>query len=371
METAFYLIGGMVLLVIGAELLVKGASRIALATGLSPLVVGLTVVAYGTSSPELLVSAMAAFSGVPDIAVGNVVGSNICNVLLILGASALIAPLIVHRQIFFLDLPVMVGVSLLLLIFALDGRISFFESLLLLIGVVIYTAYNVHKSRREAKEKSNVSSVESSPGQLLKSVSLVVVGLASLAFGSRLLINSCISIAQALGISELVIGLTIVAVGTSLPELATSMLAAWRGERDIAVGNIIGSNIFNILLVIGGSGLLLPHGGLVVADGVIAVDLPVMVAVAILCIPIFLTGRKISRIEGCLFLIYYCLYTAYLISHADRTHQDASLVLSITYVIVPVTLLAVLLHFLTMPLYDRKQEPSSEPVLAADPGEEA
>ena len=324
--TFLLLIAGLVLLVIGAEFLVKGASRIAAVLQISPLIIGLTIVAYGTSAPEMFVSVMSGFSGQGDIAMGNVVGSNICNVLLILGLSALVTPLIVTKQIIRSDVPIMIGVSVLLLVFSLDGKLSRVDSLILFIGGIAYTLSLIYKSSRQKTTQDEFAQEYGFDGNVtsglwLKNIVFVVGGLALLVVGSRWLVDSAVTIATALGVNELLIGLTIVAIGTSLPELATSVVASFRGERDIAVGNVLGSNIFNILAVLGVSGTISPNG-IEVSKTLIQFDLPVAITVAFACLPIFYSGQRIDRWEALLFLFYYLVYTGYLI--LDATKQDLS-----------------------------------------------
>lgn len=317
---------GLGTLIVGAELLVRGASRLAAAMGISPLVIGLTVVAYGTSSPEMAVSVLAALSGQADITLGNVVGSNIFNVLFILGLSALLVPLVVSRQLVWLEVPLMVGVSLLLLLLAADGTLSRFDGVLLFTGAVAYTLFAIYQSRKEGGggEKGYAQKIGEdglkAGGSLLAQIASVVAGLALLVLGSRWLVNGAVAFAQSLGVSDLIIGLTIVAAGTSLPEIATSLLASLRGERDIAVGNVVGSNIFNILVVLGLSSLLAADG-IPVPPAALRFDIPVMIAVAVACLPIFFTGHLIARWEGVLFFAYYVAYTAYLI--LDAAQHDA------------------------------------------------
>lgn len=306
------ILGGLVLLVGGAELLIRGSSRLALRLGVPSLVVGLTVVAYGTSTPELVVSAKAALSGQPDLALGNVVGSNIFNVLLILGASALVAPLRVTRPIIWREVPVMIGTSLLAWGLALDGRISRGDGTLLVVLLIAYTVYQIQAGLKEggkkpAEERTKVS--------ILGSLVSIAVGLAVLVWGARWLLEGSVSLARGLGVSELIIGLTIVAAGTSLPEVATSLLATWRGEREIAIGNVVGSNIYNVLAVLGLAAVIGPEGVPVSAPA-LHFDIPVMVAVAVACLPILLTGHLIARWEGALFLFYYGAYTLFLILNA-------------------------------------------------------
>lgn len=344
-----FLVIGLVLLVAGAEALVRGASRLAAVIGISPLVIGLTIVAYGTSSPELAVSVQSSLAGQADIAVGNVVGSNIFNVLLILGLSAAITPLVVSRQLIRLDVPIMIGVSLLMLLFGLDGRIGRSDGIVLFIGGVVYTTFLIYQSRKENNTEADDEYVReygnrsgNSMQQWLINLGLMIVGLGLLLLGSRLLVNSAIAIAQAIGVSELIIGLTIVAAGTSLPELATSAVASVRGERDIAVGNVVGSNIFNILAVLGLASIVAPDG-IPVPAAVLRFDLPVMIAVLTACLPIFFTGSIIARWEGVLFLAYYIAYTAYLIMYSTR---HASLPIFSTMMIafvIPITVLTLVI----------------------------
>jgi cation:H+ antiporter len=317
--TVVLFVAGLGLLVLGAEWLVKGASRLAAALGISPLVIGLTVVAYGTSSPEVAVSVKSALAGQPDLAVGNVVGSSIFNLLFVLGASAAIAPLLVSSQLVRRDVPIMIGTSLLTLLLAADGSIGRLDAAVLFAGVVGYTAFQIRQSRKEPAAVQEEYGKEYGPRRTgtAANVVLVVAGLALLVLGSRWLVNGAVAFAQALGVSELVIGLTIVAAGTSLPEVATSLLAAIRGERDIAVGNVVGSNIFNVLAVLGLSGLVAP-AGLPVSRALVTFDAPVMVAVAVACLPIFASGARIARWEGALFLFYYAAYTAYLVLAAQQ-----------------------------------------------------
>ncbi len=314
--TFVFLILGLVILIVGAEFLVRGASRLAAAMGISPLVIGLTVVAFGTSAPELAVSAVSSLSGQGDIALGNVIGSNIANILLILGISAVVVPLAVQRQVIRFDLPVMIGASLLMWAFAFDGNIGRWEGLILFAGVLCYTIYLITRSRREhqatiALEEDYIK-VTPSVRHTVQNMLYALSGLGLLLLGSRFLVDSAVTIATAYGISELLIGLTIVAVGTSLPEIATSIVAAMRGERDIAVGNAIGSNIFNILSVLGITSFI-SSGGVHVPVAALTFDIPIMLAVALICLPVFYSRMEISRWEGILFLFYYVSYTIYLI----------------------------------------------------------
>ncbi|MDQ3268671.1 MAG: calcium/sodium antiporter [Pseudomonadota bacterium] len=322
MLTLAMFVSGLVSLILGAEVLVRGASRLALSLGISPLVVGLTIVAIGTSSPEVAVSVGAAIEGQTDIAIGNVVGSNIFNVLLILGISALIVPLLVDTQIVRQEVPIMIGASLLLLAFGLDGRVGRLEAAVLLALLIAYVAFLVVQSRRQQQAVRAAAAVpeigdDGRKPSLVLQLLLIGGGLALLVLGSRWLVDASVALAQAIGVSDLVIGLTIVAAGTSMPEVATSVMAAVRKQRDIAIGNVVGSNIFNILGCLGLAGLVSPTG-LPLAPSVLNFDLWVMLAVAFACLPVFLTGRKIARWEGAVFVFYYIAYVAYLILAAQQ-----------------------------------------------------
>ncbi len=334
--TFVYLIAGLLLLVAGAEVLVRGAAKLAAQFGIPPLVIGLTVVAFGTSAPETAVSVQAALNGSGDLAIGNVLGSNIANVLLILGLTALIAPLIVSRQLIRLDVPIMIGASLLTFALAWDGHLSRLDGALLFACVLAYSAFLIISSRQDkAADDEDEFAKEfglhdtPKPYAWLINLALIAVGLVLLVGGSNFLVEGAVSLARALGLSELVIGLTVVAIGTSLPELATSVLAALRGERDIAVGNIVGSNIFNLLCVLGLASLVSPLP-ISISPNALAFDFPVMIAVAVACLPIFFTGYRINRWEGLLFFAYYLAYTLYLALFASgrplaETFGDAML----------------------------------------------
>jgi cation:H+ antiporter len=349
---ALFFLLGLGALVIGAEALVRGAAKIALSLGISPLVVGLTIVAMGTSSPEVAVSVGAALSGSTDIAVGNVVGSNIFNVLFILGVSAVITPLIVHSQIIRQEVPIMIGASVILAVMILDGLLGRAESGLLLALLVGYVVFLIRQSRAETpeiREEYEGAEARRKGGwdshwavQLL----LIAAGLGLLVLGSNWLVDAAVAFARALGVSDLVIGLTIIAAGTSMPEVATSIMAAVRGERDIAVGNVIGSNTFNVLGCLGISGVV-STSGLGIAPALLNFDLWVMLAVAIACLPVFLLGRQIGRRRGLLFLAYYAAYVAYLIMGAqqhDALDEFSAVMLSFVLPITIVTLVAMVVR---------------------------
>lgn len=309
------LVAGFVALVGGAEILVRGAGRIAVRFGLSPVVVGLTVVAFGTSAPELAVSVGSAWRDQSGLAVGNVVGSNVANVLLVLGASAAFGGgLVVAQKIVRIDVPLMVVASVGVLVMSLGGRIGRIEGAVLFCGIVGYVIWTVRSARSEAGavaaeyDEAFGETGDSSPWG---DVGMLVGGVAALVIGSTWLVGAASSIASDLGVSDLVIGLTVVAIGTSAPELATSLVAARRGERDIAVGNAVGSNIFNLLCVLGLTALVTP-GGLPVSDDALRLDMPIMVAVAVACLPVFFDGYSLRRWEGVLFLAYYTAYLVFL-----------------------------------------------------------
>jgi cation:H+ antiporter len=325
LQQVLMFLAGLAVLVVGADVLVRGASRLAVSFGVSPLVVGLTVVAFGTSAPEMAVSVGSALAGSPDLAIGNVVGSNIANVLLILGISALITPLLVDEQIIRQEIPIMIGASALLVVMALDGNIGLLESIALFGLVIAYTVFLVVQSRRASKSVQDEFETEIPTSTWDRhwavQVGLIAAGLVMLVVGADWLVDSAVAFARAFGVSDLVIGLTVVAVGTSMPEIATSIVAAIRGQRDIAVGNVVGSNVFNILAVLGAAGIA-AGAGLPVSEAARNFDLWVMLAVAFACLPIMITGREIARWEGVIFLAYYAAYTAWLVLQAQ---QHASL----------------------------------------------
>ena len=321
LEQVLMFVLGLVTLVIGADVLVRGASRLAVSFGVSPLVVGLTVVAFGTSAPEMAVSVGSALAGNPDLAIGNVVGSNIANVLLILGISALITPLLVDEQIIRQEIPIMIGASALLVVMALDGNIGLLESIVLFALVIAYTVFLVIQSRRASKavqdEFETGIPTSTWDSHWAVQIGLIAAGLAMLVVGADWLVDAAVAFARAFGVSDLVIGLTVVAVGTSMPEIATSIVAAMRGQRDIAVGNVVGSNVFNILAVLGAAGIA-SGVGLPVSEAARNFDLWVMLAVAFACLPIMITGREIARWEGVVVLAYYAAYTAWLVLQAQQ-----------------------------------------------------
>ena len=323
--TVLLLLAGLVLLTFGADVLVKGASSLAGSLGISPLIIGLTVVAFGTSAPEMSVSVSSAFKGSAEIAVGNVVGSNIFNVLFILGVSAIAASLVVQKQLVRFDIPIMIYASFIVLLMSIDGQISRFDGLLLFAGIIAYTVFLIKEARREGVLVVEGGDDIAPPQPLWKNIILIVVGLVMLVVGSQWLVDGAVEIAKYFGLSELVIGLTIVAAGTSLPELATSVMASLKGERDIAIGNIVGSNIFNIGAVLGLSSIVAPQG-LSVANSLLTIDIPVMILVALVCLPVLLSNYTITRTDGVAFLACYVVYVTYIVLAAQQSAMLAAII---------------------------------------------
>jgi len=292
------------MLYFGASWLVNGASALATRLKISSLVVGLTIVAFGTSSPELAVSVDAAVRGFSDISLGNVVGSNIVNIGLILGISALIAPLAVHKSMLKKEIPIMIGVAIILIPFSLDGKISLLEGFLMISGMMAFT-YFIYKS---TKNHDQTIQLDTKRQKLAKTTALIGIGLALLASGSFLIVDNSIIVAKQVGISERVIGLTLVAIGTSLPELITSVVAAKRGQSDLSIGNIVGSNIFNVLAIIGIAASI----SQINVNESMFLDYVVMIAFSLVLIPLIKTKFVIKRIEGVGLVTVYVIYTVFL-----------------------------------------------------------
>jgi cation:H+ antiporter len=310
MTSALLIAGGLVALVVGAELLVRAGTGLASWLGIRPMVVGLTVVSLGTSVPELAVGIDAAVSGSPALAVGNIVGTNLVNILLILGLSAVILPIPLARSTLRHDLPAMTAAALLLAVFSLDGTLTTLDGLVLLLGGIAYTTLLVLATRRMAAPPDLPAPPPQRRPWLL--VLQLLLALAVVVFGAELLVDGAVSGARSLGVSEAVIGLTIVAIGTSAPELVTTVVSTVRGNRDLAIGNLVGSSIYNIGIVLGLTIVVAP-GGLPVPDEVLAGDLTVLVATALAAVPVFVTGARISRLEGALFVAAYVAYLAWLL----------------------------------------------------------
>ena len=362
------------MLVLGGEWLVRGAASLAAMLKISPLVIGLTVVAFGTSAPELGVSLQAALAGNAGVAVGNVVGSNIINILVVLGTAALVTPLLVSSQLVRWDVPLMVAASIGMWAAAADGEVAAWEGAIMFAGLIAYIARSVIKSRSEQKEVA--AEFEDYVVDMVRrrdiviSVLFFVGGLVVLGIGSRLLVDGATSVAKRFGVSDLVIGLTVVAVGTSLPEVVTSVVASMRGQRDIAVGNVVGSNLFNILCVLGLTsmaagwlGPALPRdvptpSGIPVDPAAVSVDIPIMVAVAVLCLPIFWTSYLIRRWEAVMFLAYYAAYTTFLFATATAASWRSDFVRVIA-IAIPLTLIPIVVSVVRFGGKSRK--PPAEP----------
>lgn len=306
--------GGLALLTVGSDKLVEGSSAIALKLGVSPLLIGITIVAFGTSAPELIVSINAALSGNGGISVGNVVGSNIANIGLILGVASIITPMAVHVNLIRRDIPLMIGISLVSGFFIFGAEVSRLEGLFLFSGLVTFLVFSVRWARQETPDPALVKELEAPvtghPMSDLQAWGWTLLGLAMLAGGSEALVRGAVSIAETLGMSQTLIGLTIVAVGTSLPELATSVAAAMKGESDIAVGNVVGSNIFNALGILGISAMIRPLPTATFS----LVDLGVMLGFTILMLPMARNDSRILRWEAALLLSAYITYMIWLVT---------------------------------------------------------
>lgn len=312
------LVLGLLGLVFGGDLLVRGASNLAYSIRISPLVVGLTVVAFGTSAPELLVSLQAALNGAPDISMGNIIGSNICNLSLVLGATALFYPIIVHENSIKIDWPVAFGASLLLYFFiSHDFIVQQFEGIIFVLILVIYTYFLIEMSRRETLEKMKEENEEEIPeiqgNQIFKEVGILIAGGIVLYIGSELFVSNASSIAETLGVSQKLIGLTVIAVGTSLPELVTSVIAAYQKNTDLAVGNLLGSNIFNILSILGVTSII---KDISVNPTLVDSDMLIMLGITGIVLLMMAPRKKITRVHGAILLFIYFGYTGYLIANA-------------------------------------------------------
>jgi len=305
-------LAGLLLLYYGAEYLVTGSSRLALSLGVRPLVVGLTVVAFATSMPELMVSVFAAIRGASSMAAGNVIGSNIANIGLILGVAALIAPVAVARSTLVREVPIMVVASVGLYLFILDGEIGLVDGALLFACLLAFLVYCLMTAREPAQrdEREAGPIISDAPSERTRDVVLVLIGMVGLGLGAELMVRGAVMIATQLGISELIIGLSIVAVGTSLPELAASVMSAWKGEMDISVGNVIGSNIFNILFVLGICPMI---RSIPIERRILVLDLPVMLAFCVLLVGLLTLVRprlQLDRKRGAVLLGAYLLFVA-------------------------------------------------------------
>lgn len=306
------LVIGLVVLYFGAQALVKGGAGLALRLGLTPLVIGLTVISFGTSSPEMVVSLQAALGGNGALSIGNVIGSNICNIALILGLCALVTPLTATAQVIRREVPIMIGVSVVALLMLIDGHLARWEGALLLSGLIVYTVLTVKQARAETTAgagKEYAEEIVHKSVALGLSLAQVLGGLAALVVGSHFFVQGAVALAVSWGLSQVAIGLTIVAVGTSLPELATSLVAAIKKESDVAIGNVVGSNIFNLLGILGVAALVQP----IDAPGLKWGDLIVMLVISIALLPLARSGGRVNRLEGAGLLAAYVGYTAWLL----------------------------------------------------------
>ncbi len=349
LQAAGLILIGLIGLVVGGELLVRGASGLAIAARISPLVIGITVVSFGTSAPELAVTVQASLADAPALAVGNVVGSNIANILLILGAAALIAPLTVKSRIIKVDLPVVLACSAALWLLSLDGRVGRLDGLVMVLALCVYLVWTLMQGKTDPDDvqaeftqavAAGTEGQGGGAGRLFKQALLVAAGLVLLVLAAQAMVSGAGDIARLFGVSELIIGLTIIAIGTSLPELVASVLASWRGEGDIAVGNAVGSNVFNILAVLGIGALIAP-GGIPVHPDVLTLDLPIMIATALFCIPLFFTGCRITRLEGGVMVGYFVAYTVYLALGATDAAFTRSFEVAMLGFVIPITVLAI------------------------------
>ncbi|MGS0679948.1 calcium/sodium antiporter [Shewanella sp. 125m-7] len=301
------ILGGFLILTVGAEALVRGASQIALRLGLTPLIIGLTIVAFGTSAPELAVSVKSAIAGNSGIALGNVIGSNIANIGLILGITALIRPIKIESQMVRRDIPIMIGASLLFWSLLLDGGLSFWDGVILFTLLVAYLAFSYFTAEKQTGD--DAEDVKQNP---MLSVLFIVIGISMLVGGGILFVDGAVAMATSFGISEVIIGLTVVAIGTSMPELVTSIVAALKGQSDIAIGNVVGSNIFNVLGILGVTALIHP----IIGSEISNLDWAAMIALAVLLLPFAYTGLRIGRREGGLLIAGYLAYIGYIVVQA-------------------------------------------------------
>ena len=350
MTVALFILG-LVMLIAGAELFLNSVDKFGLAWSISPVVMGLTVVAFATGAPELAISLQAAADGKPDLVLGNILGSNIANILLILGIAGLFKPLKITNRIIKIDVPVVIGASVLLFILSLDGELAPLDGIIILAALMIYSIFVYRQIRQD--QKKNQKNNEENPSKLdepvngwfyTKYILILLVGLVFIVLGSRWMVDSAVEIAGALGISELIIGLTIVSIGTSLPEVATSLSAVRHNDSDTAVANVMGSNLYNIFLTLGLTIVVAP-GALSVSPDALKLDMPFMIIVALACLPLFWPGKVLGRAEAAGFLFYYATYLTYLVFIAIGHPLKESVEWLMLWVIAPITLLLVITKF--------------------------
>tara|TARA_R110002124_G_scaffold194919_2_gene361968 strand:+ start:8466 stop:9560 length:1095 start_codon:yes stop_codon:yes gene_type:complete len=345
---AIIFIAGLAALVGGAELFLKGVDHFGVKWRVSPLIMGLTVVAFATGAPELAISLQAAISGNADLVLGNIIGSNIANILLILGISAMIKPLVVKLRVVQIDVPIVIAASILLYIIAFDGELTTLDGVWLLLGLVAYSVFTFFQIKKERSNQPEETDFEAAERKLAsgwffyaKNIGYLIVGMGLIVQGSDWMVQSAVEIATILGLSQLVIGLTIVSIGTSLPEVATSIATIRKGNTDMAVANVLGSNLYNILLTLGLTVVIAPNI-LDVSAAAIAFDLPFMVAVSVVCIPIFVAGFDITKTDGSIFLFYYGSYLTYLVLDAVGSSFVKPMETGMVYIVIPVTLIYVI-----------------------------
>jgi cation:H+ antiporter len=315
-----WFVAGLIMLIVGSELLVGGGSRLAGRLGIPPIVVGLTVVSIGTSMPELAVGVVAAREGSASLAVGNIAGTNVVNLMLILGLSTLIRPLSMQMRTLRFDLPMMSVAALLLWALTFRGTMTRLDGLILLLGAIAYTAVVVRTSRQDSQQFAAELSTESAEtghrsgaGRISRDAAQLVGGIVIIVVGADWLVDGAVGMARAFGVSDALIGLTIVAIGTSAPELVTTIVSTVRGERDIAIGNLLGSSVYNIVLVLGITCLAAPRA-LQLEPALVCIDIPIMVAATLVCVPIFISGRRVSRAEGGAMVGAYLAYLTFLLT---------------------------------------------------------
>ncbi len=309
LTTIILLITGLVILIVGGDYLVKGSSSIALRLRISPLVVGLTIVAFGTSAPELLISVQSALKGSPDLAMGNVIGSNICNLALVLGLTAVINPVKVQPDSVRIDWPMTMGASILMYLLVREGYLDFYEGLLFIAILVIYLIFIIRKSRKDIKISNTLkmeTDIPDAPSkQIKKDLVFILLGCVGLYYGSEWFVGSAKELAIKIGVSERVVGLTVVAIGTSVPEMVTSAVASYKGQTDLALGNLMGSNIFNILSILGITSLITR---IHISDAILDNDIIWMLLVTLMVLPLMIIRKEVGRTDGIILLAIYLIY---------------------------------------------------------------
>jgi len=306
--TIAILVIGLIILIVGGDYLVRGSSSIALRLHLSPLVVGLTIVAFGTSAPELVISIQSALKGSPDIAMGNVIGSNICNLALVLGLTSVISPVKVQSNSIRIDWPMTMGASILLYIMIREGYLEAIEGIIMMIVLIIYLVFIIKQSRKNilaSRAENELELPDAPPKQILKDIVFILIGCIGLYFGSEWFVGSAKGLALSLGVEERVVGLTVVALGTSLPELATAAVASFKGQTDLALGNLMGSNIFNILSILGITSII---KDIHVHEIILNKDIIWMLLITLMILPLMVIRREVGRVDGLILLIVYVVY---------------------------------------------------------------